>query len=58
MCRVIPEQADKTIAQSRKIKDLKIRLNLKEISGKIVEDPKKFPKAKSVLIDEIDEADR
>lgn len=44
MCRVIPEQADKTITQSRKMKDLKILLNLKEINGKGVEDQKKKKK--------------
>lgn len=45
VCRVIPEQADKTITQSRKMKDLKILLNLKEINGKGVEDKKKKKKS-------------
>lgn len=46
VCRVTPEQA---IIKSRKIKDLKILLNLKVLNGKYVEDSRNFPKAKRIL---------
>lgn len=47
VCRVTPEQAEKTIITSRKIKGLKILLNIKErISEKMWKTPGDFPVGK------------
>lgn len=49
MCRVTPGQAEKMIKESRKLKDLKILLNIKEVNGKDEEDSRNFLKVKRIL---------
>lgn len=42
-CRVFEEQVEETLAHFKKIRDLEFILNVKNMSGKNVENPTKFP---------------
>lgn len=50
MCRVSNKQCEKSLAHSRKTKDLKILLNFKKVNNMAVENPDNFPNTNRILV--------